>query len=318
MKMGKEKDTQTVVAAIIAYAICSCSMLLINKLVMMNLHYPSLVACFQFSACLVVILVLKIFGVQVDSLEWAKVKPYLIYCFGFAGGIYSNMRVLESSNVETVIVFRSSTPLTVAVCDYLFLGREMPSKRSMCALASILVGAIAYVKTDAEFEMSGVQAYTWAIIYYCFLIFSMVWGKKLLSQIELRNKLVGSVYYTNIISIPIMFSFAYLKNEQTTFLDALMNLVPVGWVYLIISCIIGTGISYAGWWCRDVTSATTYTLIGVLNKLGTIAVSLLVMEDHASWGGVASLMCCIVGGSFYRAPPLRKPAYQPVSTEEDV
>ena len=50
------------------------------------------------------------------------------------------MRALERSNVETVIIFRSCTPLAVALCDWIFLGRELPSKRSLLALLTIAAG----------------------------------------------------------------------------------------------------------------------------------------------------------------------------------
>jgi drug/metabolite transporter (DMT)-like permease len=67
-------------------------------------------------------------------------QSYAIYTVAFVLGVYCNMRALESANVETVIIFRSCTPLAVAVCDYLFLGRELPSRRSTLALSTIGVG----------------------------------------------------------------------------------------------------------------------------------------------------------------------------------
>jgi len=50
------------------------------------------------------------------------------------------MRALEISNIETVIIFRSCTPIAVSVCDHLFLGRELPSRRSSLALLIIAAG----------------------------------------------------------------------------------------------------------------------------------------------------------------------------------
>ena len=45
--------------------------------------------------------------VPVDRYEWRKVKPYLIYVVMFVATIYANMRALQHSNVETIIVFRA-------------------------------------------------------------------------------------------------------------------------------------------------------------------------------------------------------------------
>lgn len=55
-------------------------------------------------------------------------------------GVYCNMRALAHSNVETVIIFRSCTPLAVSLCDWLFLGRELPAPRSLAALLTIAAG----------------------------------------------------------------------------------------------------------------------------------------------------------------------------------
>ena len=45
--------------------------------------------------------------VKPDSFEWRKVKPYLLYVGMFVATIYANMRALQHSNVETIIVFRA-------------------------------------------------------------------------------------------------------------------------------------------------------------------------------------------------------------------
>jgi len=67
-------------------------------------------------------------------------QAYLIYTVAFVLGVYCNMRALENSNVETVIIFRSCTPIAVAVCDFLFMGRELPSKKSSFSLFVIAAG----------------------------------------------------------------------------------------------------------------------------------------------------------------------------------
>ena len=65
----------------------------------------------------------------------------------FAAGIYCSLKALEGSNIETVIVFRSCTPLMVSVLDYFLLNRELPSRRSAMALGLIALGAAGYVLT---------------------------------------------------------------------------------------------------------------------------------------------------------------------------
>lgn len=81
----------------------------------------------------------------------------------------------------------------------------------------------------------------------------------------------------------------------------------IGFVWLLLSCLVGTGISYAGWWCRTCLSATAYTVVGVVNKALTLLLNSLVAWAAKSTSilGFAGLGCAIAGGIFYKQAPLR-------------
>jgi drug/metabolite transporter (DMT)-like permease len=148
---------------------------LLNKLTLHFLPFPSLVVCFQLFACIVIIygaMLLKI--IEVDPIQWKFVKPYLLYILFFSTGIYCNMRSLNISNIETVIVFRSLTPMAVAFLDALFLGREWPSHRSWVALSTLVVGAYGYASFDEKFQTQGYHAYIWPTLYTCIIALEMV------------------------------------------------------------------------------------------------------------------------------------------------
>jgi len=58
-----------------------------------------------------------------------------------------------------------------------------------------------------------------------------------------------------------------------------------------LSCIVGIAIGYSGWWCRDLISATSYTLVGVINKLLTVTVS--VSFAVYSWLFYVVMLLCV-------------------------
>ena len=130
--------------------------------------------------------------------------------------IYANMRALQHSNVETIIVFRAvgsttdlrrgpsltqhpapsappgcpspsrvSTvccawqccPLIVCVLDWAFLGRQLPSLRSCFALFVVAAGCAGYVLTDRAFKLNGWAAYTWVTAYFFIISVEMAYGK---------------------------------------------------------------------------------------------------------------------------------------------
>lgn len=112
--------------------------------------------------------------IQSDALVWEKVKPFILVVIAFLGALYTNVKTLQFENVETFIVFRSSTPLIISWLDYLYLGRELPSRRSWLSLMAIIVGASLYVHFDSNFE---VRAYAWVVAWMFVFVFDQTYVK---------------------------------------------------------------------------------------------------------------------------------------------
>lgn len=307
-----------VVASVVAYSLCSGSLVLVNKLILHYLPFPSLVIVIQLLSSILLIYGGNFLGaIAIDELKWEFAKPYCIYTIAFSTGVYSNMMCLNTSNVETVIVARALSPLIVSVCDFIFLGREWPSKRSTTALLAIVVGAFGYARTDEQFLSQGITAYFWPLTYLCLITFEMVYGKQIVKSVNFKT-VSGPVQYTNLLGWPPMLLFAKMGGEfhrlnelmasyNVSSIWGLIKKLPVESLALsIIGCLIGTGIGYSGWWCRGKVSATSFTLIGVLNKCMTVIVNTMIWDNHASPAGIASLFVCLIGGSFYQQAPMRK------------
>jgi GDP-mannose transporter len=307
------KRNHEVIAAVLSYSLCSGTLVLFNKLVLHHWPYPSLVVCFQLAVTILFIYSAKLFyGLPVDDLQWRFIVPYSYYIVAFAMGVYSNMRSLSISNVETIIVFRALSPCLVAFLDAIFLGREYPSRRSWMALLLIVLGAYGYASFDTKFQTQGWQAYGWPMAYLLIISFEMAYGKRIIRSVDLKTK-SGPVLYTNLLGIFPMFLFAVLAGEPERFhkdriRTITMDAVAAAWaayLFLLLGCIAGIGIGYSSWWCRDMVSATSFTLIGVMNKCLTVLLNLIIWDQHAPPGGIASLFLCLVGGALYQQAPLR-------------
>ena len=303
-----------VVFAVLSYSFCSGSLVLVNKLILHHLPYPSLVITFQLWAALIFIQVADAFHIiDVDPIKWKNVKPYLAYTVAFSLGVFCNMKSLSMSNVETVIVFRALSPLIVSVADALFLGREWPSARSWGALSVIAFGAYGYAMTDEQFKTQGIIAYFWPTLYLFVISFEMAYGKKIISGVDLKTR-SGPVLCTNMLGWPPCLLFAWMGGEYGRFyndaVDRVVKDEPIlstaAIILSLLGCVVGTGIGYSGWYCRDKVSAASYTLIGVMNKCLTVLVNLIIWDNHASTEGILSLALCLVGGVFYRQAPMKK------------
>ena len=152
-------------AAVLMFSAASASLLLINKACLHFFHAPSFMSTLQFVfAALTSIILMLTETVPLDRYDWARVKPYLLYITLFVCTIYCNMKALEHSNVETVIVFRACCPLVVCMLDWAFMGRQLPSARSAVSLVLLVAGAVSYVRSDRDFRLRGYAAYSWCLL----------------------------------------------------------------------------------------------------------------------------------------------------------
>lgn len=55
-------------------------------------------------------------------------------------------------------------------------------------------------------------------------------------------------------------------------------------------------------------SATSYTLVGVVNKFLTVLLNLLIWDKHSTPMGLVAVCICLLAGSFYQQAPRRDEA----------
>lgn len=289
----------------LVYSVSSASMLLVNKLCLKLLPMPGLVSVAQFVFTAVSIVLIKLLGcAPVDDFEWKKVRPYLLYVAQFVMGIFTNMKALQHSTVDTVIVFRAMCPLVVCVLEWLFLGRHLPSFRSALALFAIVVGTAGYVSDDKAFRADGLQAYSWVMAYTAVTATQMAYGKYLVGPEMKFASMWGPTQYTNVLSILPMLIIAIIGREPAKLDHVVWSTHAVA--ILLVSCVVGLAISFTGWWCRSLVTATCYTVLGVANKMATVMVNMLIWEEHAGYAGVMWLSVCLAGATAYQQAPMRE------------
>jgi GDP-mannose transporter len=320
-----DKISADVLIGVGAYCICSSTMIIVNKAAMQQIPAAAFVNLCQMIFAIGTVFGLKhVFSVKVDEFESKKLSAYFIYSCGFAAGLFFNMKALAVSNIETIIVFRSCCPLVVAMAEYMYLGRAFPSIRSLSALLLILVGAMLYVYTDKEFAMSGISAYFWCFAYFLTICFQLTYGKYLITEIKME--MWTRVLYNQTLGIPITMFMGVAMNDFSKASTLTYSYTALS--VLLLSCVMGVGISYAGFNCQvrrclqtsslelwitifcafrllqRVVSGTSYALIGIMNKMLTIIINATIWDNHASNAGIASLLLCVFGGIMYQQPPL--------------
>jgi len=318
--MQKLEDSSTPLAvglAILGYSLCSSTLLLANKMAINYLPLPSVVSFCQIVFAAIVVLILKSCCVEIDGFDREKLKAYAMYIVAFVSAIYANMQALQHSNVETVIVFRACSPIAVAILEWALMGRALPSGRSALSLAMVAFGAIVYCLCDSEFMLIGIKAYTWVIIYFFLITFEMTYGKKLTSSVKMES-VWGPVLYCNLLAAMPMFLLGYGNGDYENIAESFSEMPANGMAILIFSCVAGTLIGYTGWLCRGMISATSYTLVGVVNKFLTVLLNVAIWDKHSSPMGLAAVCLCLGSGMFYQQSPMREDAKAAMKPPQNV
>lgn len=298
-----EPSKLAVMFAVGLYATCSSCMLVVNKVAVTYVEAPAFVLLCQLSASAVVVWAAATVGlVQSNRLEWEKVKAFLLVVVAFVGAVFTNMKTLQYSNVETFIVFRSSTPLLISLMDYVFLGRKLPCARSWLSLVGLMIGAVMYVLYDSAFD---VRAYMWVAAWFTVFTFDQVYIKYVCDTVHMTSW--GRVYYTNLLScVPVfVMMFAFQETDVVTGKDGVHEWTSTAIAALTVSCVVGVAMSYSAFLLRAMVSATSFTVVGIMCKIATVVINCIIWDKHASAMGLVALSICLFAGSFYKQAPYR-------------
>jgi GDP-mannose transporter len=283
------------------YCLSASLLSIINKWAVMKFPYPSTLTALQyFTSAAGVLLCGWLKVIEHDKLDLITMWRFLPAAIIFYLSLFTNSELLLHANVDTFIVFRSLTPLLVALADTAFRGQPSPSNFTFLSLVVILAGAVGYVATDSGFTLT---AYSWAFAYLVTITTEMVYIKHMVMNLGLNTW--GFVLYNNVLSLMIAPVFWFLTGENFEVFTAIRSSTGSlfelnAFLAVSLSCVFGLLISFFGFAARKAVSATAFTVTGVVNKFLTVAINVTIWDKHASPAGLVCLLFTIVGGVLYQ------------------
>ncbi|CAL9039701.1 unnamed protein product [Musa banksii] len=282
------------------YCISASLLSIINKWAVMKFPYPGALTALQyFTSAFGVLLCGWLKLVDHDRLELVTMWRFLPAAIIFYLSLFTNSELLLHANVDTFIVFRSAVPIFVAVGETVFLNQPWPSPKTWISLATIFGGSVLYVLTDYQFT---VTAYAWAVAYLVSMSIDFVYIKHVVMTIGLNTW--GLVLYNNLealmlfpLELLIMGELKKMKHDISDESNwySFSVVLPVA-----LSCLFGLAISFFGFSCRRAISATGFTVLGIVNKLLTVVINLVVWDKHSTLIGTIGLLICMFGGVMYQ------------------
>ncbi|KAG6419682.1 hypothetical protein SASPL_116191 [Salvia splendens] len=289
------------------YCLSASLLSIINKWAVMKFPYPGALTALQYLTSAAGV---AIFGqlklLEHDKLDLVTMWRFLPAAFIFYLSLFTNSELLLHANVDTFIVFRSFVPIFVAIGETLFLHQPWPALKTWLSLATIFAGSVLYVTTDSQFS---VKAYSWALAHLVSMSIDFVYIKHGVMTIGLNTW--GLVLYNNLealmlfpVELLIMGELKKIEHDITDESDwySLGVVLPVG-----LSCLFGLTISFFGFSCRKAISATGFTVLGIVNKLLTVVINLVIWDKHSTVVGTIGLLICMGGGIMYQRSTSGKP-----------
>ncbi|KAK6141759.1 hypothetical protein DH2020_024502 [Rehmannia glutinosa] len=274
----------------LAYCFSSCSMILVNKYVLSSYDFNAGISLmlYQNFVSVVIVSILSFLGIiTTEPLTWRLIKVWLPVNFIFVGMLVTSMFSLKYINVAMVTVLKNVTNVMTAVGE-MYLFNKHHDNRVWAALFLMIISAISGGITDLSFHAIG---YTWQFI-NCFLTASY--------SLTLRRVMDTAKQVTKSGDLN-----AVLNEPLCTFASRPLLRMPTFWLVMTFSGFLGLAISFTSMWFLHQTGATTYSLVGSLNKIPLSVAGILLFKVPTSLENSASIFFGLLAGVLFARAKMR-------------
>ncbi|CAN6458641.1 unnamed protein product [Victoria cruziana] len=255
----------------IAYCISSCSMILVNKFVLSSYDFNAgiFLMAYQNLVAVIIVSLLSFFGIiSTEPLTWRLVKVWLPVNVIFVGMLITSIFSLKFINVAMVTVLKNVTNVITAVGE-MYIFHKHHETKVWAALFLMIVSAISGGVTDLTFHAVG---YAWQGV-NCLLTASYSLTLRRVMDTAKKETKSGSlsefsmVLLNNALSLPLGALLIIGFNEIDYLSKTPLLRMPTFWLVMTASGLLGMAISFTSMWFLHQTGATTYSLVGSLNKI---------------------------------------------------
>ena len=296
------------VMAVCSYVLCSVSMVLTNKAISVSLdpvvreRMPQIsVIAFQ---CFVAVVFVEIAKyrkmVEYPDFDWAVAKAWLPLNILFVLMLCTGFLSLVHNNVPMVTVCKNLTNLVTIAGDFWFFG-ESAGPLTIVAVIVMVSGAVFAGYNDLGFSMIG---YFWMIA-NCLSTSGYVLYMRFAST-NIKLPKFGMVFYNNL-SMAILMPLIVIMGE----VPALMDPEIMTPYFITANCaagFLGFYLNFASLWAVSVTSASTYAIVGSLNKVPITILGFFLFDAPLTNDGVWGIVIATLGGFVYAYSKFREAA----------
>ncbi|SCU86515.1 LAMI_0D02432g1_1 [Lachancea mirantina] len=273
--------------SILAYCASSILMTVTNKFVVngkdFNMNFVMLSV--QALVCTLALVVLKALGYakfrplnKTDTKNWFPISILLVLM------IYTSSKALQYLAVPIYTIFKNLTIILIAYGEVLFFGGKVTAMELSAFFLMVFSSVVATYGDKQALSSKAIEGVSTSVLNVGYVwmfancISSALFVLIMRKRIKLTNfKDYDTMFYNNILALPIMLVCSFMVEDWSA-QNLSVNLSQEMLTVMVISGLTSVGISYCSGWCVRVTSSTTYSMVGALNKL-PIALSGLIFFD---------------------------------------
>ncbi|RWR92802.1 GDP-mannose transporter GONST1 isoform X1 [Cinnamomum micranthum f. kanehirae] len=287
----------------LAYCISSCSMILVNKFVLSGYDFNAGISLmlYQNLVSVVIVSILSFAGIiSTEPLTWRLIRVWLPVNIIFVGMLITSLFSLKYINVAMVTVLKNVTNVITALGE-MYLFKKHHDSKVWAALFLMIISAVSGGITDLSFHAVG---YAWQIL-NCFLTASysltlrrvMDTAKQVTKSGNLNE--FSMVLLNNILSLPLGVLLIFVFNEVNYLSTTPLLRTPMFWLVITSSGFLGLAISFTSMWFLHQTGATTYSLVGSLNKIPLSIFGIVLFKVPTSLENLVSILFGLLAGVFF-------------------
>ncbi|XP_077217198.1 GDP-mannose transporter GONST2-like isoform X2 [Tasmannia lanceolata] len=299
---GSERKSGPLLSGI-AYCIASCSMILLNKVVLSAYGFDAGISLmfYQNFVSVIVIVALEFFGVvSTEKLTWKLIRVWIPVNLIFVGMLLTGMYSLKYINIAMVTILKNVTNILTAIGEtYIF--RKRQNNKVWVALFLMIISAVTGGITDLSFDTVG---YTWQTLNCVFTAGYSLTLRRVMDIAKQSTRSgslneVSMVLLNNALSLPFAILLILVFNEWAYVYNLDVIRMPMFWVVATASGLFGLAISFTSMWFLNQTGPTTYSLVGSLNKIPISIAGILLFKVPLSLPNLFSILFGLFAGVFF-------------------
>ncbi|RFU35809.1 hypothetical protein B7463_g510, partial [Scytalidium lignicola] len=278
----------------------------------------------QSIVCIIAIITCKYMGLitNIAPFDNKKAKTWFPISLLLVGMIYTSTKSLQFLSVPVYTIFKNLTIIVIAYGEVLWFGGSVTASAlfsfGLMVLSSVvaawadiqhaLYGSVESQMGEAAEALSTLNAgYAWmGMNVFCSAAYVLSM-RKVIKKMNFKDW--DTMFYNNLLTIPVLVVCSLLFEDWSS--DNILRNFPIDSRNSLILGMIYSGlatifISYCSAWCIRVTSSTTYSMVGALNKLPIAVSGLIFFAAPVTFGSVSAIIIGFVSGIVYAWAKIRQ------------